>query len=107
MTKTTISNIQPQDTVRVGYSRGGFFAGGLNRFEGFTVGDAEFGTLKEVKAYLGERTMRNLECKANSLGTSVRAKFYDYEAEFLWEAYIWGGAFRLGSSADRLQFKEV
>jgi hypothetical protein len=107
MTKTTVTNIQPQDTVIAGYTRRGHFMGDLNRVEKFTVGDAEFGTLRAVKAYLGKTKMIDLESEANARGTSVRVHFWNYAEAYAWDAYIWGGSFRVGSSADRLQLKAV
>jgi len=49
------------------------------------------------------RNLREVEFEADRLELgSVTAEFRDVDGEFLWGAYLWNGAFRVGTSADRL-----
>jgi hypothetical protein len=100
--KKTISNLYSGEVVNAGYKRGGLDA---NRFVGFTVGSLHFNNLRDLKDYFGVPNLRSLEFEID------RQEFGSLTAEFqcvseqdpyFWSAYLWDGAFRVGTSADRL-----
>ena len=103
MTKFTVTKLAPKQTVSAGYRRHGVDLIDANLFEGFKVGELKFDNLKTVKAYFGVKTLSELEVEVDrrDLG-SVYAEFKDIEDGDFWAAYLWKGAFRVGSSADRL-----
>ena len=103
MKKITVNNLSSGQIVRSGYKRGDRDFTDDNRFVQFKVGDARFSTLAEVKTALNVRNLKDLESKADELELgSVYAEWFNCETGYFWAAYLWQGAFRCGSSADRL-----
>lgn len=101
--KKTVSNLYSGEVVIAGYKRGGRDLTDPNRFVGFKVGDNVFSNLKLAKQSFGVSNLKELEFEADRLEQgSVTAEFYDTEGQFFWAAYLWNGAFRVGTSADRL-----
>lgn len=102
MTKPTIANLESGQTVQAGYKRRELLVD-ANFFFGFKVNDQWFANLKQLKQFLGVKNLREIEFEADRLELgSVTAEFRDVDGEFLWGAYLWNGAFRVGTSADRL-----
>jgi len=105
MTKTTVTKLVPGNVYVAGYTRGQRDFRTPNRFVGFKVGEQVFSNLKLLKQAYGVKNLRDLEAEADRLELgSVTAEFYDCDDQFFWGAYLWNGAFRVGSSADRLAF---
>ena len=105
MTKTTISNIQPDQQVVAGYKRSSreFFS--LNAFVCFRAAEQKFYSLAQLKDYFGVRNLRDLEFENDRIGyESVKAEFKDLDEDFTWSAYLFNGGFKVGSSADALKF---
>lgn len=104
-TKTTVSTLTSGQVVQAGYKRRNLLID-PNRFVGFKVNGQVFSELKLLKQHFGVRNLKHLEFETDrqELG-SVTAEFYDTEGEFFWGAYLWNGAFRVGTSADRLQLR--
>lgn len=103
MTKPSISNLQSGQTVQAGYKRRDHLMADENFFFGFKVDGQWFANLKQLKQFLGVKNLREVEFEADRLELgSVTAEFRDVDGEFLWGAYLWNGAFRVGTSADRL-----
>ena len=103
MTKITINNLSSGKVCRAGYKRGERDFTDDNQFIQFKVGELRFFTLAEVKKAFGVRNLKDLEFEVDRLELgSVTAEFYDCEDKFHWAAYLWSGAFRVGTSADRL-----
>ena len=101
--KKTVSNLHSGEVVTAGYVRRGIDNRDLNRFVGFKVGDNVFSNLKIAKQSFGVSNLKELEFEADRLEQgSVTAEFYDTEEGYFWAAYLWNGAFRVGTSADRL-----
>ena len=98
-----ISKLTKGLTVRAGYKRGTREFIDTNTFTNFKVGDYYFTDLKTFKAFFEIKNLRDLEAEADrrELG-SVTAEFYNEDGGYHWAAYLWGGAFRVGTSADRL-----
>ena len=101
-TKTSVSKLTSGQVVQAGYKRRNLNID-PNRFVGFKVNGMFFSELKLLKQHFGVSNLKDLEFEADrqELG-SVTAEFYDTEGEFFWGAYLWNGAFRVGTSADRL-----
>jgi len=101
-TKTTVSTLISGQVVQAGYKRRNLLID-PNRFVGFKVDGMNFSELKYLKQQFGVKNLKDLEFETDrqELG-SVTAEFYDTEGEFFWGAYLWNGAFRVGTSADRL-----
>ncbi len=98
--KKTISNLYSGEVVNAGYKRGGLDA---NRFVGFKVGDNVFSNLKLLKQAFGVSNLKDLESEVDRLEQgSITAEFYATEEQYFWGSYLWNGAFRVGTSADRL-----
>jgi hypothetical protein len=104
-TKTTVSTLISGQVVQAGYKRRNLLID-PNRFVGFKVDGMNFSELKYLKQQFGVKNLKDLEFETDrqELG-SVTAEFYDTEGEFFWGAYLWNGAFRVGTSADRLQLR--
>jgi hypothetical protein len=104
VTKPTVNNLRSGQIVRAGYKRGDRDFTDDNRFVGFIVGDARFFTLAEVKKTFNVSNLRDLEFETErlKLGT-VTAEWFNCDENYSWGAYLWNGAFRVGTSADRLQ----
>jgi hypothetical protein len=100
--KTTASTLISGQVVQAGYKRRNLMVD-PNRFVGFKVNGQVFSELKLLKQHFGVSNLKDLEFEADrqEIG-SVIAEFYDTEGEFFWGAYLWNGAFRVGTSADRL-----
>ena len=101
-TKTTVSTLISGQVIQAGYKRRNLLID-PNRFVGFKVNGLTFPKLKLLKQHFGVSNLKDLEFETDrqELG-SVTAEFYDTEGEFFWGAYLWNGAFRVGTSADRL-----
>lgn len=103
--KKTVSNLYSGEVVTAGYKRGECNFTDPQRFVGFKVGELHFSNLALLKKAFGVRNLRDLEFETDRLEVgSVTAEFYDCEGEFFWASYLWDGAFRVGTSADRLAF---
>jgi len=103
MTKPTISNIEPGRVYKAGYIRGDRNFTDYNRFVGFKVGELFFTNLKQLKAHFGVRNLKELEFETERLELgSVTAEWFSTEEGYFWGAYLYAGAFRVGTSADRL-----
>jgi len=98
--RPTVSNLSSGQVVNAGYKRGGLDA---NRFVGFKVNDMFFSDLKLLKNHFGVRNLKELEFEADrqELG-SITAEWFNIEERYFWGSYLWNGAFRVGTSADRL-----
>jgi hypothetical protein len=103
--KKTISNLSSGEVVTAGYKRSNREFMDANRFVGFKVGSLHFNNLRDLKNYFGVPNLRALEFEVD------RQEFGSLTAEFqcvseqdpyFWGAYLWNGAFRVGTSADRL-----
>ena len=64
-----------------------------------------FNTLADLKAATGTRNAAEIEQLQDqaAYGHSFYALFRELEGGTIWGAYLWRGAWRVGSSADRLQ----
>jgi hypothetical protein len=105
--RKTISNLKAGEVVLAGYKRNSFDSTDANRFVGFHANGAYFTKLQDVKEFYGARNLSDLEAKFNELHgpnnfRSVYAHFKNIEENYTWEAYLWQGCFRVGTSADRL-----
>ena len=88
---------------RSGYTRRGYQLLDENRFVGFKVADHYFSDLKLLKNHFGVSNLRDLEFETERLELgSVTAEFFATDERYFWGAYLWNGAFRVGSSADKL-----
>jgi hypothetical protein len=101
--KKTISNLYSGEVVTAGYRRRNTNLVDSNRFVGFKVGDNIYSNLKLLKQAFGVSNLKELEFEAErlELGT-VTAEWYNNEEGYFWGSYLWNGAFRVGTSADRL-----
>ena len=98
-----ISKLTKTLTVRAGYKRGTREFIDANTFMGFKVGGCVYGDLKSLKASFSVKNLRDLESGVNRFDVgSVTAEFYNEDGGYFWAAYLWNGAFRVGTSADRL-----
>jgi hypothetical protein len=99
---SSVSYLKPGDTVLAGYKRRKLWIDS-NEFVCFKVGNLKFSTTMEMKSHFGVRNLAALESsvKSQDLG-SVTAEFHNIDNDYLWGAYLWQGAFRVGTSADRL-----
>jgi hypothetical protein len=105
--KITISALRPQQVVQAGYKRRHLNID-TNNFLGFKLNGRNFSTLNELKQSYGVRNLKELEFETDRLELgSVTAEFYNTDGNYLWGAYLWNGAFRVGTSADRLVLKAV
>lgn len=101
--RPTTANIHSGQVVAAGYRRRGADLIDNNRVVGFKVGDATYSNLKLLKQAFGVSNLKELEFEADRLELgSVTAEFYDVEDGYFWGSYLWNGAFRVGTSADRL-----
>ena len=101
--KTTVNNLECGNVYRAGYKRGDRDFTDSNRFVGFKVNGCFYTNLKQLKANFGVSNLKELEFEADRLELgSVTAEFFNTEERYFWGAYVWNGAFRVGSSADRL-----
>jgi len=99
----TVSKLASGLVFRAGYRRRGVDLLDSNRFVGFKVGDMKFSNLKTLKASLGVRNLKEVEFEADRLELgSVTAEWYNNEEGYFWGSYLWNGAFRVVTSADRL-----
>jgi hypothetical protein len=100
--RPTVSNLYSGQVVQAGYKRRDLLVD-QNRFVGFKVNGMVYSNLKLLKNAFGVTNLRDLEAEADRLELgSVTAEFYDTEGRFFWGSYLWNGAFRVGTSADRL-----
>ena len=101
--KITVSNLRSAQIVQAGYKRSTRQFIDENFFFGFKVGDQWFSNLKHLKEFLGVKNLREIEFEADRLELGpVTAEFRNVEEGYLWGSYLWNGAFRVGTSADRL-----
>ena len=99
----TVSKLYSGQVVAAGYRRRGADLIDNNRVVGFKVGDLVYSNLKLLKQAFGVKNLKQLEFEADRLELgSVTAEFYDVEDGYFWGSYLWNGAFRVGTSADRL-----
>ena len=104
MKKITVNNLSSGKVCRAGYKRGERDFTDDNQFVQFKVGELRFFTLAEVKKAFGVRNLKDLEFEIDRLELgSVYAEWVNCDEGHHWSAYLWNGAFRCGSSADRLQ----
>jgi hypothetical protein len=101
--KKTISNLSSGEVVTAGYKRSNREFMDTNRFVGFKVNDMFFSDMKLLKSHFGVRNLKELEFEADrqELG-SITAEWFNTEEQYFWGSYLWNGAFRVGTSADRL-----
>lgn len=105
--RPTVSNLHSGQVVLAGYKRRTLLVD-TNRFVGFKVGDNTFSNLKLLKNAYGVSNLKELEFESDRLEQgSVTAEFYDTEGQFFWAAYLFGGKFCVGTSADRLVLQAV
>ena len=103
-----VSNLWFNQIVSAGYVRGDREFMDENEFKGYCWNGQTFVNLKELKTHFGVSSLKDLEAEADRLGLgSVTAEFHDNEDHFQWAAYLWNGAFRVGTSADRLRLVAV
>jgi hypothetical protein len=101
--RPSVSNLHSGQVVQAGYARRNTDLVDPNRFVGFKVGGNVYSNLKLLKSAFGVSNLKDLEFEADRLELgSVTAEFYDTEDEFFWGSYLYSGAFRVGTSADRL-----
>jgi hypothetical protein len=110
--KKTVSNLHAGEVVKAGYVRrykmGTINNCDSNRFVGFKVGENKFSNLAALKKAYGVRNLRELEFEADRLELgSVTAEWYNCDEKYFWASYLWSGAFRVGSSADKLVLQNV
>ena len=101
--KPTVANLIHGDICRAGYKRGERDFTDVQRFVCFKIGEQTFHNLKQLKKIVGVTNLRDLETEIDRIKQrSVTAEFYDIDGKFFWQAYLWNGTFRVGTSADRL-----
>jgi hypothetical protein len=97
-----LSQLSAGTSIQAGY-RNWFttcqFLGFSFKYEGPIVASS----LKELKAQTGCRNLAQLEALGGLDETGIYAVFADAEGGDTWRSYLWQGAWRVGSSADRLQ----
>jgi hypothetical protein len=99
----TVSKLVSGLNYIAGYKRGKHESLDRNNFKGFNVGECVDSDLKSLKASFGVNNLRDLESEVDRFDVgSVTAEWFNYEGDYHWGAYLWKGAFRVGSSADRL-----
>jgi hypothetical protein len=103
--KETISTLSAGRVVNAGYKRGGLDS---NRFVGFEVNGMWFSQLKHLKEYFGVRNLKELEFEVErqDLGL-ITAQWFNNDERYFWGSYLWNGAFRVGTSADRLALETL
>jgi hypothetical protein len=103
-----ISSLSTGTLVKAGYSG----EGTLNKFLGFTdntevyTDKPVFSSLAELKKAKGAKNYKDLEeiqKQAPKYGQDFYAVFHDIDGDYIWCAYLWKNAWRVGTSADRLQ----
>jgi hypothetical protein len=107
--KKTVSNLVAGQVIKAGYVRGERDMTDANRFVGFKVGDLYFSKLQDLKEFFGVRNLRDLEFEVDRQEQYglITAEFKNVSDpdRYFWGAYLWNGAFRVGTSADRLVLK--
>ena len=109
-----VTQIKAGDTALAGYR----YRDHLDNLDknlsiGFKVGNQFFNRLQHVKEFFGVKNLKQLEEKAKEqeLGcVTAEWKCLPEEGqmpEYIWGAYLWGGSFRVGTSADRLVIRSV
>ena len=107
-----LSSLTPGQTVLAGYIRGDrrFFDPAI--FLGATWCRTNgvrpipcYETVGQMKAHTGPgyRSLKALEADLDAEGCRAYAVFQDPEDGSTWAAYLWEGAWRVGSSGDRLR----
>jgi hypothetical protein len=101
--RVAVSNLYSGNVVRAGYLRRGCGVLDSNRFVGFKVGDLVYSNLKLLKQAFGVKNLKDLEAEVDRLELgSITAEWFNTEERYFWGSYLWNGAFRVGTSADRL-----
>jgi hypothetical protein len=104
----TVSKLSTGRSYKAGYRRRGNETLDSNRFDGFKVGELWFDDLKALKATFGVRNLKELEFEVDRLELgSITAEWRNDDEGYFWAAYLWNGAFRVGTSADRLALGAV
>ena len=81
-----------------GYKRGKHESLDHSNFRGFRVGAVVYSNLKSMKQAFGVKNLRDLESEVNRFDVgSVAAEWYNIEEGYFWSAYLWKGAFRVGT----------
>ena len=95
-------------TYLAGYRRRDADSLDTNMFVCFKVGDLVYSNLKLLKQAFGVKNLRDLETEVDLLELgSITAEWYNTEEGYFWGAYLWKGAFRVGTSGDRFVCKAV
>lgn len=104
-----LSNLAPGQTVLAGYIRGdrrffdeAVFLGAAWAPSASTV-PVRGETVSQMKEAAGHTNLKALEAALKEEGCTAYAVFQDPEDGSTWAAYLWEGAWRVGSSADRLR----
>ena len=106
--KKTVSNLSSGEVVKAGYVRRDIDNCDTNRFVGFKVDGMFFSDLKLLKQHFGVRNLKELEFETDRLQLgSVTAEWFNCDENYFWGSYLWSGAFRVGSSADKLVLRNV
>lgn len=99
----TVSKLASGLVFLAGYRRRGYELLDSNRFVGFKVGELAYSNLKLLKQAFGVKNLRDLEAEVDRLELgSITAEWYNNEEGYFWGSYLWNGAFRVGTSADKL-----
>lgn len=101
--RLSVATLTSGAVALAGYRRRGVALLDSNRFVGFKVGDLVYSNLKLLKQAFGVKNLKDLEAEVDRLELgSITAEFYANDGEYFWGSYLWNGAFRVGTSADRL-----
>ena len=109
--RPTISSLSAGQAVLVGYKYNkDVIEINTGKFLGFKQNGSWFSTLKHLKEYHGSNTLRELEAKAELLGSDfeITAKFSHLRSgDTLWDAYLYNGAFRIHANSYRLVLEPI
>lgn len=98
-----ITSLKPGQVVGAGYVRS-HDSVTPNEFVHFVVNEkGVYDNWAQLKEDLGVSSMTDL----GKEGIKVDAVFRDIEGEYTWQAYLWNGCFRVGTSADRLVLRTL
>ena len=108
VTKPTVNNLISGNVYRAGYKRGDRDFTDANRFVGYKVGELRYSNLALLKQSFGVKNLKELEFETDRLELgSVYCEWFNCDGSYFWCGYLWEGAFRVGSSADRLKLATV
>ena len=110
--RPTVANLIPKTFVNAGYTRRGIKMLDLNQFHGFKVGELRFATAKNLKEFFGVRNLKELEFELDRLEMGTCTIEFEciedrYTENWRWAAYLYNGAFCVGTSADKLKLEAV